>query len=57
MKTAVKDLIQKLEKLRLIKEDENSYELFRQLEIEALEKEKEQEDIEYLYNLIYNQNK
>lgn len=42
MKTAAKDLIEKLQKFRLIKEDENSYELFRQLELEALEKEKEQ---------------
>ena len=48
MKTAVKDLIQKLEKFRLIKEDENSYELFRQLELEALEKEKEQVINDYL---------
>lgn len=42
MKTAAKDLIEKLQKFRLIKEDENSYELFRQLELESLEKEKEQ---------------
>jgi len=42
MKTALKDLIEKLQKFRLIKEDENSYELFRQLEYEAELKEKEQ---------------
>ena len=42
MKTALKDLIEKLQKFRLIKEDENSYELFRQLELESLQKEKEQ---------------
>lgn len=42
MKTAMQELIEKIEKLYLIKQNENSYELFRQLELEALEKEKEQ---------------
>jgi len=52
MKTAAKDLIEKLQKFRLIKEDENSYELFRQLELESLEKEKEQIKDAYGYGII-----
>jgi hypothetical protein len=51
MKTALKDLIEKLQKFRLIKEDENSYELFRQLELESLEKEKEQ-IINFAYEIL-----
>ena len=42
MISAIKFLTHKLSSLHLIKEDLNSYETFRQLEFEALEKEKEQ---------------
>jgi len=38
----MQELIEKIEKLYLIKQNKNSYELFRQLELEALEKENKQ---------------
>jgi len=38
----MQELIEKIEKLYLIKQNENSYKLFRQLELEAELKEKEQ---------------
>ena len=38
----MQELIEKIEKLYLIKQNKNSYKIFRQLELEALEKEKEQ---------------